>query len=80
MIKGLEALDIVKLRLSGNVTNKKMLNIIEKELKALEILRNKKVNLEYLKCCENYEQYKTICSYWNEITSKEFDLLKEVLL
>ena len=46
----------------------------------LEIIINKKVNLEYLKCCENYEQYKTICSYWNEITKQEFDLLKEVML
>lgn len=50
-----------------------------KQLKAIEILRNKKVNLEYLKCCENYEQYKTICSYWNEITEQEFNSLKEVL-
>ena len=55
-------------------------NKILADLEALEILRNKKVNLEYLKCCENYEQYKNICSYWNEITKQEFDLLKEVLL
>lgn len=51
----------------------------QKKLKALEIIKNKKVNLEYLKCCQNYEQYITICSYGNEITEEEFDLLKEVL-
>ena len=51
-----------------------------KKDKALEIIKEKKVNLEYLKCCENYEQYKTICSYWDEISEQEFDLLKEVLL
>lgn len=47
---------------------------------AIAIIKEKRVNLEYLKCCETYEQYKTICSYWNEITPEEFDLLKEVLL
>ena len=57
----------------------KTLDEIEKSLEALEILRNKKVNLEYLKCCDTYEQYKTICSYWNEIIKQEFDLLKEIL-
>lgn len=50
-----------------------------KQLKALEIIKEKRVNLEYIKCCDTYEQYKTICSYWNEITQKEFELLKEVL-
>ena len=53
------------------------IDIVEKELKALEIIRNKKINLEYLKCCETYEQYKMVCSYWNEITKEEYDLLKE---
>ena len=57
----------------------KIFEIAHKMLDALEIIKKKKVNLEYLKCCENYEQYKTICSYWNEITKQEFDLLKEVL-
>ena len=50
-----------------------------KEHKALEILKNKRVNLEYLKCCDTYEQYCLICSYAN-IVQEEFDLLKEVLL
>lgn len=60
---------------SGNENYK----TIEKELRAFEIIKKKKVNLEYLKCCETYEQYKTICSYWDEITQGEFDILKEAL-
>ena len=47
--------------------------------KALEIIRSKRVNLEYLKCCETYEQYKTVCSYHDEINQNEFDSLKEIL-
>lgn len=47
--------------------------------KGAKIIRHKRVNLQYIKCCESYEQYKTICSYWNEITKEEFELLKEVL-
>lgn len=55
------------------------IKFIEKELTALRIIKNKKVDLEYLKCCKNYKQYKTVCSYWNEITEEEYELLKEVL-
>ena len=78
MSKGLEALkELSKMVfIYGGVEQYK---IIEKELKALEIIKNKKINLEYLKCCETYEQYKTVCSYWNEITKEEYDLLKDVL-
>lgn len=71
----------------NNLTNenivyvdKRYWNEIETALKALKIVKKKRINLEYLKCCESYEQYKTICSYWEEITQKEFDLLKDVLL
>lgn len=58
--------------------HEKATNAIEKELKALELLKNKRVNLEYLKCSDTYEQYCTICSYGKEITQQEFDSLKEV--
>ena len=92
-MKGLEALDKIKnddfplmvatyppipTTMNG-YTKEELFEIIEKELKALEIIKNKNVELEYLKCCEDYEQYKTLCSYWNEITEEECDLLKEVL-
>lgn len=52
---------------------------IELVCKGAEIIRCKRVNLEYIKYCENYEQYKTICSYWNEITEEEFEIVKRIL-
>lgn len=51
----------------------------EKKIKALEIIKERKVNLEYIKCCDTYEQYCLICSYANEITEEHFGLLKEML-
>lgn len=66
--------------------SKQMLDLVSEQtktqnkLKALEIIKKKRVNLEYLKCCETYEQYCLICSYANEIDQEEYNLLKEVLL
>ena len=52
---------------------KECLSIIEKELRALEIIRNKQIDVGL------YElDYKTINSF--ELTKEEYDLLKEVLL
>lgn len=76
---GLEALqDLRDVQGWNEIEYTKRLDTIEIELKALEIIKNKCVDLEYLKCCENYKQYKTLYSYWNKITKKEYDLLKEV--
>ncbi len=63
---------------------------IIKERKALEIIRTKKgLNLDYLKTCENVEQYnetylieRTLVERYAplyHLTQEEFDLLKEVL-
>jgi len=52
---------------------------LKKKLRVLDIIKEKRVNIEYIKCCDTYEQYKIICSYWNEITEEEFNLLKDVL-
>lgn len=56
----------------SNIENEMLLNDLLKILK-------KRIDLEYLKCSESYEQYKTVCSYWNEITEEEFYKIKEWL-
>jgi len=68
-----------KLQSSSQTFRPNGFDIIETALKGIEIIKDKRVNLEYLKCCETYRQYCLVCSYGNEITQEEFDLLKEVL-
>ena len=91
MSKGLEALEriveLAKYDVDLSYDFKDLQNdkdIIEKELKALEIIKNKGLNVAYLKSWlakSTYEEYQeehkgTIY----EITKEEYDLLKEVLL
>ena len=58
---------------------------IEKELNALEIIKNKKVNLFHIWVFDDYEQYKLYYPFAEYHAAKdmlnveEFDLLKEVL-
>ena len=58
---------------------------IEKELNALEIIKNKKVNLFHIWVFDDYKQYKEhyqFSEYHAEedmLATEEFDLLKEVL-
>lgn len=57
-------------------------DIIEKSLKALEIIKKKKVNVELLHICVSVEEYNMeILPYGNmPLTQEEYNLLKEVLL
>lgn len=70
--------------------SKSNLLVIEKELKALEIIKEKRVDLPYLRCCiednqsvERYNEYirnKTMdYDHEQELTEEEFNILKEVL-
>ena len=54
---------------------------IEKSLKALEIIKKKKVNVELLHICISLEEYNMeILPYGNmPLTQEEYDLLKEIL-
>ena len=55
--------------------------IIKKSLKALEIIKEKEVNVGLLSRCANAERYnKGICYELRYLTQEEYDLLKEVLL
>ena len=80
MSKGLEALECIKMAYE----DREYMPIIEKELKALEIIKNKNVDIAILKNTENVEQYNnTILLFFKcskELTQEEYDLLKEVLL
>jgi len=52
----------------------------EKKLEALKIMKEKDVNIGWIKYCKTYEQYTKVYSCWNPITEKEFYLIRDVLL
>ena len=96
-MRSLEALDITKDQLDGllpkGLTPNMKWNIktIEKELKALEIIKKKKVNvdnfLNHIEKDTDYKEYKRLCGLYKimvfsdkELTQEEYELLKEVLL
>lgn len=91
MSKGLEKLKTVKKLASAYAGDKyaeALTEDIEKELKALEIIKNKRVdvfelllgisNSVYRNPLERYNSY-VEGSFNTELTPQEFDLLKEVL-
>lgn len=57
--------------------------IVEKALKALEVLKKKNVNVKLVKTLESLEEYNNMHadsrSKFPELTQDEFTLLKEVL-
>ena len=75
MSKGLEALKRITLKdfILNNDSCLKDIKIIEKELKALEIIKEKKVDVAIF--------FEDGCARHREkLTQEEYDLLKEVLL
>ena len=59
-----------------------LLNDVEKELKALEIVKEKNFDLYYLQDSKDLEMYNDACDHYRNLcylTQEEFDLLKEVL-
>ena len=94
MSKGLEALQ--NLRTFYIVVSKDLMEhyifasdtkeyqIVEKELKALEIIKYKNISIECLKRAirkEGLEWYNSLCPYLLErLNKEEYELLKEVLL
>lgn len=81
-MKGLGALEKVrKARFMFAIDNQQACDVIEKELKALEIIKNKEINITLLKESEEIEDYNCCCLLTSvELTQEEYDLLKEVLL
>ena len=58
------------------------LHIIKNVLKALKIIKEKRVDVGWLISCENIEQYNNVIGTATHklLTQKEFNLLKEILL
>lgn len=88
MIKGLEALEHLYAKLSCKSSieeineNLQEYDIIEKELKALKIIRDKFVNVTIFMGCDSLEEYNKhpLTMRKGILTKEEYDLLKEVLL
>ena len=83
MSKGLEALERIKNNLKDednyiNLFDTLDLSIIEKELKAFEIIRNKYVNVGYFVNCINAKEYNKWYERKYHLTQEEYNLLKEV--
>jgi len=88
MSKGLEALENIK-REAGTPYFSILYDIdmwredfatIEKELKALEIIKEKNVNVSWLKTSPNLSRYNLAVGTNQALKRNEYDLLKEVLL
>ena len=87
MAKGLEALERLKNTLLAEGYWQDILQdvfIIEKELKALEIIKSKEINIHalllHLKRFDSPNGYNALVGAKYQITQEEYDLLKEVLL
>lgn len=83
MNKGLEELKKIEYKWQyGVFTFIPNFEIIEKELKALEIIKEKQANVSALLELDNLQQYNDYCdivSGCKKLTQEEYDLLKEVL-
>ena len=86
MSKGLEAFEDIKTvmkKLFGGVEHcEKALDTIEKEIKALEIIKRKNVHIYtfmYYAKDNTYEEFNMLLDYMFDLTQEEYELLKEVL-
>lgn len=88
MSKGLKALKRIDERnYLTEREHKDFLNIVEKELKALEIIKNKSVDMSTFGALETYKDYEhfynmkfhLIKDECDKLDEEEFKLLKEVL-
>ena len=84
MSKGLEALKYLKENkrrhwIDGDKSTES-LDVVEKELKVLEIIKNKKVLAGRVMFAKELWEYNNYVSYDMELTEEEWNLLREVLL
>ena len=79
MAKGLEALQEIKIKPFSWEKLKDSLDIIEKELKALEIIKEKEVNIFIFLHSGDLETYNDMVEDNRMLIQEEYELLKEVL-
>ena len=83
MSKGLEALEDLRNHLKDdvghiNVFDKLNLNLIEKELKAIDILKEKNIDIYWLKTSPNLSRYNLAVGTRQKLKKSEYEMLKEV--
>lgn len=79
MTKGLEALEKIKTQSLNVIEVDKCLSIIEKELRVLEIIKTKNVDISYFRRCRTVFDYNEYFYAHDKLMKSEFDLLLEVL-
>ena len=80
MSKGQKALDEIKWYHIDSDGTVERCEIIEKELKALEIIKRTSVNPIHIQYSKDYNDFQNniVYAYERVLTKEEFDLLKEV--
>ena len=80
MSKGLEALKIVERDCEDlEQVPYGEFALIEKSLKALDVIKEKNVNIYQIKYMETLDDYNSVRDEEDRLTEEEFNLLKEVL-
>ena len=82
MSKELEALECIVVDLTpiAKIHNKEEIEQVKKSLEALEIIKNKQVNVFVLLHIGDLETYNDMIADNRNLTQEEYDLLKEELL
>lgn len=84
MSKSLLAFEEIYTQIYVSSENTKRIELIENELKALEIIKNKEINIHalliHLKRFDSPEGYNVLVGEKYKLTQEEYELLKEVLL
>lgn len=80
---GLEALERIRDFRYGKdkllVCQTEMYDIIENELKALEIINNKRIDVDWFKECNSYTAYNKSRLIYSKITQEEYELVNKAL-
>lgn len=68
---------LIEAAIKENFKMKLVIIAQEKETKALEIIKKKKVNVRFLISCKTLKEYNDVIS--DHLTQEEYDIVKEIL-